>query len=119
MRKLLYTLLLILPVVMFTSMSNADAKGGKNPERWLAKETADINEDFDEAIYKVDNSTLSKEAKELLTAQAKSNKELALKQAKETSMQKEKNWKAREKFSKEIKAEKKNRKAVKEVEEIL
>ncbi len=33
MRKLLYTLLLILPVVMFTSMSNADAKGGKNPER--------------------------------------------------------------------------------------
>lgn len=90
-----------------------------NPERWLAKETADINEDYNEAVYKIGKTGLPQDAKDLLLSQAKGNKELALKQAKEKSDQLMKNMSAREKFRDQILQEKRNRKAVREVEDIL
>lgn len=90
-----------------------------NPERWLAKETAEINEDYSEAVYKVGKTSLPQDAKDLLLSQAKANKELALKQAKEKSDLMMRNMEAREKFRDQILQEKRNRKAVREVEDIL
>ena len=58
-----------------------------NPERWLAEETAEINEDYNKAVYKIGQTNLPEDAKDLLLSQAKANKELALKQAKEKSEQ--------------------------------
>jgi len=101
-----------------------DAKAMKkmmkhNPERWLEKETAEINEDYDEAVYKIGQTNLSEDAKDLLLSQAKSNKELALKQAKEKSEQMADNMEEREKFRDQFLQEKRNVKAVREVEDIL
>ncbi len=90
-----------------------------HPDRWLEKETAEINEDFDEAVEKISKTNLSEDAKNLLLSQAKSNKELAMKQAKEKSEQMARNMKEREKFRDQIQQEKANRKAVREVEDIL
>lgn len=90
-----------------------------NPEHWLAKENAEINEDYNEAVYKIGKTSLPKDAKDLLFSQAQTNKELALKQAKEKSDLMMKNMEAREKFRDQIMQEKRNRKAVREVEDIL
>ena len=90
-----------------------------NPERWLAEETAEINEDYNKAVYKIGQTNLPEDAKDLLLSQAKSNKELALKQAKEKSEQMADNMEAREKFRDQFQQEKRNRKAIREVEDIL
>lgn len=98
----------------------ADKKFKKcDPARWLNKENAEINEDYDEAIHKINKSSLSQEAKDLLISQAKSNKELALEHAKEISEQRAKNMDARQKYKDQFMQEKRNMKAVKEVEDIL
>lgn len=90
-----------------------------DPSRCMNKKTAEINEDYDEAIYKINKSGLSQEAKDLLISQAKSNKELAMKLAKEKVDQRAKNMEARQKYKDQFMQEKRNRKAVKAVEEIL
>ena len=64
----------------------------------MAEETAEINEDYNKAVYKIGQTNLPEDAKDLLLSQAKSNKELALKQAKEKSEQMADNMEAREKF---------------------
>ena len=86
---------------------------------WLAKENAEINEDYNEAVYKIGKTSLPQDAKDLLLSQAQANKELALKQAKEKSDLMMKNMEAREKFRDQIMQEKRNRKAVREIEDIL
>ena len=91
----------------------------RTPEHWLAKENAEINEDYNEAVYKIGKTSLPQDAKDLLLSQAQANKELALKQAKEKSALMMKNMEAREKFRDQIMQEKRNRKAVREIEDIL
>ena len=91
----------------------------RSPEHWLAKEDAEINEDYNEAVYKIGKTSLPQDAKDLLLSQAQANKELALKQAKEKSDLMMKNMEAREKFRDQIMQEKRNRKAVREIEDIL
>lgn len=78
----------------------------RSPEHWLAKENAEINEDYNEAVYKIGKTSLPQDAKDLLLSQAQANKELALKQAKEKSDLMMKNMEAREKFRDQIMQEK-------------
>ena len=87
----------------------------RSPEHWLAKENAEINEDYNEAVYKIGKTSLPQDAKDLLLSQAQANKELALKQAKEKSDLMMKNMEAREKFRDQIMQEKRNSKAVREM----
>ena len=70
-----------------------------NPERWLAEETAEINEDYNKAVYKIGQTNLPEDAKDLLLSQAKSNKELALKQAKEKANRWLTTWKRGKNFA--------------------
>ena len=88
----------------------------RSPEHWLAKENAEINEDYNEAVYKIGKTSLPQDAKDLLLSQAQANKELALKEKSDLMM---KNMEAREKFRDQIMQEKRNRKAVREIEDIL
>ena len=67
----------------------------RSPEHWLAKENAEINEDYNEAVYKIGKTSLPQDAKDLLLSQAQANKELALKQAKEKSDLRGKNFATR------------------------
>lgn len=132
MNKIFYTLLATL--LMATTQVNA--KEVKNPEtmpqkvemqagkamhkmnKWLEKETIDIEDDYREAVDAVERTTFSAEHKKVLKTQAQTNKDLALKQAKEVDAQLKKNWKERESFRSEMK-EKKDRKACKEVDSII
>lgn len=91
----------------------------KNKGHWLEKETKEINEDFDEANYKIEKSQLSADQKNILKKQAKENRDLALKQAKERSDLMKEQRQAREAFRDDIMKDKSNRKAVKEVNDIL
>lgn len=91
----------------------------KSPEEWLSKENGEINEEYREAVAKINKSTLPQVDKDLLLKQAAANKELALKQAQEKMELLKQNWQEREDFSQELLKEKANRKAIKEVDDIL
>lgn len=93
-------------------MSKKEMKHGSH---WLEKETKDINEDYDEALYKVEKSQLTPEQKQVLRTQAAQNRDLALKQAQEKADLSMKQKKARDSFKDEIMKDKANRKAVKAV----
>lgn len=91
----------------------------RTPAEWLEKENAEINEDYQKAVAKINKSALPQDYKDLLMKQAMSNKEFAMKQAQAKSEILGQNWKARETFSPDLMKEKVNRKAVKEVDDIL
>lgn len=103
--------------------ANAEANAKEHIKKsWIEKETAEIQEDYNEAIAKIDNSTLSDEQKTLLKAQAQSNKELALSQAQATNTQIMNNQQARKNMfstSADKKENKKIRKIFKEIDDIL
>lgn len=100
-----------------------DKKDKKHsPDEWMKKENHDINEDYEKALRKINKSSFSQDQKNMLMKQASENKNLAIKQIKEKSDLMKKHWDARknsEGFKKAMKEEKANRKAVKEVREIL
>lgn len=104
-------------------ISIAEAKSDKDnfsvESHWLAKEKKDITEQYDKAIYKIDKSQLDENLKNLLKQQADENKNLAIKQAEEINDLMKKNQTAREPYRAEILKDKSNRKAVKEVDDIL
>ena len=84
--------------------------------------TADIAEDYDEAIEKINASSFTEEQKTVLKAQAQANKELALSQAKASADQIQKNREARKGFfdgNDSKKDNKKARKVFKEIDDIL
>ncbi len=91
----------------------------RTPAEWLEKENAEINEDYQEAVARINKSSLPQDYKDLLMKQAMSNKEFAMKQAQAKSEILGQNWKARETFPQDLMKEKANRKAVKEVDDIL
>lgn len=87
--------------------------------QWLARKSADINEDFDEAVYKIGKSSLPQDVKNLLLSQANEDKNLALKQAKEISSLLEKQQASREKFSMALDADKHSKKLIKKIDDIV
>lgn len=148
MKKLSYLLSVILPIALLFGISDANAqrkndtkkdvnvessmekpnakmpktekmhKGKHDKGYKLEKQNREINEDYDEAVEKIGKSSFSAEQKQALTKQAAENRDLAMKQAKEKHDLRMKHWKAREGMKDAMKAEKHNRKAVKEVDDI-
>lgn len=86
--------------------------------RWYEKDKADINEDYQEAIEKVNRSTFSDANKKILKQQAAENRDLALKQAKEKNDLRIKHFDGRKGMRDQMMQDKRNRKAVKEVMDI-
>lgn len=91
----------------------------KNDGHWLEKEKREIDEDYNEALYKIKKSQLSEDAKELLKKQAEENRDFAVEQAEDRADLMKKHREAREEYRDEIMRDKANRKAVKEVMDIL
>ncbi|MBR1649093.1 MAG: hypothetical protein IJ689_05785 [Alphaproteobacteria bacterium] len=117
MKKSLYLLAAITALGLCSQ-----AYAGDHYDSWIDKETAEIAEDYDEAIIKIDNSSFSAEQKAVLKEQALANKELALANAKAVDAQIKKNMEARKgfiDFSKHSKENKKARKVFKEIDDIL
>ncbi len=104
-------------------ISIAEAKSDKDnfsvESHWLSKEKKDIAEQYDMAIYKIEKSQLDENIKNMLKKQADENKNLVMKQAEEIDDLMKKNQTAREPYRAEIMKDKSNRKAVKEVDDIL
>ncbi len=104
-------------------ISIAEAKSDKDnfsvESHWLAKEKKDIAEQYDKAIYKIEKSQLDENLKNMLKQQADENKNLVMKQAEEIDTLMKQNQKAREAYRAEFMKDKSNRKAVKEVDDIL
>lgn len=88
-------------------------------EHKMVKEEREINEDYNEALEKISRSTFSNSNKELLKKQANENKNLALRQLNERKELLTRHMKTRESIRSEIYADKANRKAVKEIMDIL
>lgn len=108
---------------LVVSISVAKAETDKNDflseSHWLSKEKKDITEQYDKAIYKIEKSQLNENLKNMLRQQANENKNLATKQAEEINMLRKKHQAARESYRAEFMKDKSNRKAVKEVDDIL
>ena len=108
---------------LVVSISVAKAETDKNDfsseSHWLSKEKNDITEQYDKAIYKIEKSQLNENLKNMLRQQANENKNLATKQAEEINMLRKKHQAARESYRAEFMKDKSNRKAVKEVDDIL
>lgn len=125
MKKAVY---LIAAAAILSAAANVQAKDHMK-KNWLDKETADITEDYDEAIEKINASSFTEEQKNVLKAQAQANKELALSQAKAADAQMQKNREARKGFfdgdnsqtenKKHGKHGKKARKVFEEIDDIL
>lgn len=93
-----------------------------NFEEKLNHENKEISEDYDKAIRKINKSAFNADQKKLLMTQAQENKDLAMKQVKERFDMMKKHMDERMKdtsFKAAVKADKANKKAVKEVREIL
>lgn len=121
MKKAVY---LIAAAAILSAAANVQAKDHMK-RNWLDKETADINEEYDEAVKKINDSSFTEEQKTVLRAQAQANKELALSQAKASADQIQKNREARKGFfnvdgsKKDEKYGKKARKVFEEIDDIL
>ncbi len=90
----------------------------KKHHDWLKKELRDIEEKYDEAIEKIEDSSFADHNKEILRQQAQASKDLAIKQAKEINELRMQQSEARKAMADEIAAEKDNRKAIEEISDI-
>ena len=116
----------VLPVILLANLSEAQAQRKNSTDKemkaavemvdkkdtkikhWMSEENNEISEDYNKAIKKIDKSSFSAANKDILKTQAQHNKELMQKQVQE-----------REGMRAEMKQSKENRKAVKEVNDIL
>ena len=116
MKKIFY-----LTVVAFSAFAVINANAGDYYKKnWLEKEMADIHEDYDDAIRKIDKSHFSDEQKTLLKAQAKANQDLAESQAKAIDAQLQKNKQEREEMlPNSAEPKHKAHKIFKEIDDIL
>lgn len=89
-------------------------------QRFVAKKTADIDEDYNEAIHKINKSGFNADQKDLLIKQTRENRELAVKHVKERAELRAEHRKQRVdmNMSDAMLSQKINRKAVKEVDDI-
>lgn len=104
---------------VFFAQGTASAGEKDKHHGWLDEKMEDIREDYDKAIKRIEESSFTEEQKKLLTDQAAANRDLAISQAQAEADQTTKNRAARSGFDSAVRASKKNRKAVKEVDDIL
>lgn len=107
----------LVPAVIFVCAADAGAKDHRRD--WAEDKLEDINDDYQKAIKKIDKSSFNEEQKKLLTAQAEANRNLATAQIKAVSEQMTKNRNERASFKEAIRASRENRKAVREIDDIL
>ena len=107
----------LVPAVIFVCAADAGAKDHRRD--WAEDKLEDINDDYQKAIKKIDKSSFNEEQKKLLTAQAEANRNLATAQIKAVSEQMTKNRNERVSFKEAIRASRENRKAVREIDDIL
>ena len=107
----------LVPAVIFVCAADAGAKGHRRD--WAEDKLEDINDDYQKAFKKIDKSSFNEEQKKLLTAQAEANRNLATAQIKAVSEQMTKNRNERASFKEAIRASRENRKAVREIDDIL
>lgn len=119
MNKIFYGLAVaaIIPALAIGSASDAAAK--EHYKNWIDKQMNEISEDYDEAIAKIKKSSFTEDQKKVLSSQADTNRNLAVSHAKATDEQMAKNRMERENFKNMMKDSHENRKAVKEVDDIL
>lgn len=86
--------------------------------RIMQKKIEDINENYQDALQKIAKSSLSQGARNMLIQQAEENRDLALKQLKERMDLCARHACARMQYQCELTLDKKNRKAVREVDNI-
>lgn len=91
----------------------------KNKGHWLENERQDIDEDYQEALYKIKKSQMPDNLKDILRSQAEENRSLALEQAEARAELIQKHKAARQEYRDEFMKDKSNRKAVKKVMGIL
>ncbi len=101
----------------FAYAINVEAKS--HHRNWAEDKLEDVHEDYEKAIKKIGKSSFSEEQKKILKAQADANRDLVTSQIKALSAQLTKNQKERESFKEAIKSSRENRKAVREVDDIL
>ncbi len=111
--------LLIIGAITFIAITGNVWAGGHY--NWLEKENAEIQEDYSEAVSKINHSSFSQSQKDILMQQANDNKALALSQAQAKNDQLQKNREARKAFTDGdgYFADKKARKVFKEIDDIL
>ena len=116
MKKIFYIMAVLAAVFAFSS-ANA---GDYHKKNWLEKEMADIHEDYDEAVRKIDKSHFSDAQKTALKVQAKANQDLAENQAKAIDEQMQKNMQERKDMMKDSKESMHGaHKIFKEIDDIL
>ena len=116
MKKIFYIIAVIAAIFAFSDASAGDY----HKKNWLEKEMADIHEDYDDAIRKIDKSHFSDEQKTILKAQAKANQDLAESQAQAIDVQLQKNKQERENMLSDTKENKyQAHKIFKEIDDIL
>ncbi len=115
MNKITY-FAVITAILAIASIANAE---DYKKNKWLHKEMTEIQEDYDEAISKINHSSFTDEQKNILKSQADANKALAEAQAKATNEQLKKNMAARKSFLSNDKSAHKQRKVFKEIDDIL
>ena len=117
MNRRFYRLAAAALAVIFVCAADAGAKDHRRD--WAEDKLEDINDDYQKAIKKIDKSSFNEEQKKLLTAQAEANRNLATAQIKAVSEQMTKNRNERASFKEAIRASRENRKAVREIDDIL
>lgn len=91
----------------------------KQQGRYIEKETAEIDEDYNKALNKINKSGFNKNQKDILAKQASENRDLAVKQVNERAALRKYHMQQRmEAGMSQMMDEKANRKAVKKVMEI-
>ena len=115
MNKITY-FAVITAILAIASIANAE---DYKKNKWLHKEMTEIQEDYDEAVSKINHSSFTDKQKATLKSQADANKTLAEDQAKAVNAQLKKNMEARKGFLSDEKSARKQRKVFKEIDDIL
>lgn len=121
MKKVFYSLMasLVLPAAIMAGASNAEAKDKNYDQDWVEEKMEDVMEDYNKAIKKINESSFTAEQKNILTAQAAANRDLMSSQINAIAQQMRKNIQQRADFKDAIRASRENKKAVKEIDDIL
>lgn len=97
-------------------------KEGKHRDHMFGEDREEIEEDYSKAIRSIDKSSFNQKQKEMLTAQAKENRDLAVRQIEERVDMAKKHMnelKDSEGFKKAMQENKDNKKALKKIGKIL
>lgn len=138
MKKFNCLLSVILPVALLVGISDANAQSKNDTKKdvnvestmptadkhmkksasHLERKMADIEEDYNEALNKLNKSSFDEAQKKMLNDQLQENKEFAIKTAREKNGLTMKHWKLRQSMRQELKKDKSKRKVIKEIDDI-